>query len=268
MVLIVLIPNFLAVKKIEIIPVVYMKPIDIQIRKLPPLPPSKPEGAKNKKRPPAPKQESSEFIKKKIQSISLGKGLFLPPPAIQLPAKEILNEDNKIEEMYQSDTKSQKRIGRYPLSLGAPILLPDAKLTEGLTSPKGQEDFMESLVREVKKELRAETKKNAKTKKSGKTLIRQVSNVRLGVEGPISERRVLYRPPLPIISSEQSVQIRLKFWVAPNGVVDQIIPLERGGTKLESIAIQFLKKWKFEPLPLDIKQERQWGILTVKFVVK
>jgi len=56
--------------------------------------------------------------------------------------------------------------------------------------------------------------------------------------------------------------------VTPNGIVDQVIPVERGDTRLESTAIHYLKKWKFDPLSPNLKQERQWGILTVRFLVR
>jgi len=124
------------------------------------------------------------------------------------------------------------------------------------------------LVNELIQGVRLESKKLAKKRKVSGAEKKRIPNVKLGVEGPISERRILYKPPLPKIVSEHSVQIKLKFWVTPNGIVDQVIPIERGGTKLESVAIRFLKKWRFDPLPPEVRQERQWGILTVKFFVK
>jgi len=262
-----IVPNFLSVKQIEIIPVIYRKPFEVRIQKLPPLPSKAKKPAKKQK--PEEGKGTSQFIKKKIRAISLGKGLFLPPPSIQLPASEVLNEQEKIEELYTSRKKSKERLGTTTLDTGIPNILPTvAPDTSALTSPQANEEYTENLIKELKHQIRTETKKAIKVGQTEKTLKKRPSNVRLGVEGPISERRILYRPPLPRISTEQTVQIKLKFWVAPNGIVDQVIPVERGGTKLEAVAVDFLKKWRFEPLPAEEKQERQWGILTVKFVVK
>ena len=267
-VVLLVVPNFLAVKRIEIIPFTYMKPLEVRIRKLPPLP-SKTKAVSKKSRKPAENRKSSRFIKEKLQTISLGKGLFLPPPSIQLPTSEIVNDQERIKELYSSKQKNRERLGSSALPMGVPNLLPNMPYeSPALSSPKGEMDYTEGLVMELKKEIQTKEKNQARTGTIGKEKRKRISNIRLGVEGPVSERGILYRPPLPKISTEQTVQIKLKFWVAPNGIVDQIIPVERGGTKLEAVAIDFLKRWKFEPLPSGVKQERQWGILTVKFVVK
>ena len=261
------IPNFLAVKHIEIIPVTYMKPLTVRLKNLPPFPARTTAAKKGRK--PVEKKESQRFVKKKIQALSLGKGLFLPPPSIQLPQTEFFNQHDKIEELYVSKKENRERLGTSTMPMGVPSLLPNVSYeSPALSSPKADRNFTEGLVRELKREIRTASKKTVKPVKSGKTTKKRISNIRLGVEGPVSERRVLYRPPLPSVSTEQTVQIKLKFWVAPNGIVDQIVPVERGGIQLETIAIDFLKKWRFEPLPSKVKQERQWGILTVRFIIR
>ena len=263
-----IVPNFLSVKQIEIIPVIYRQPFEVRLKKLPPMPSSKAKKTQKKQKTEENKG-TSQFIKKKIQTISLGKGLFLPPPSIQLPVSEVLHDQEKIEELYTSRKEPEERLGTTVLNKGVPNILPKvAPETSALTSPQADKEYTENLVRELKHQIRAEAKQATSIGRTKKTPKKQVSNVRLGVEGPISERRILYRPPLPQVSTEQTVQIKLKFWVAPNGIVDQVIPVERGGAKLEAVAVNFLKKWRFEPLPAEEKQERQWGILTVKFVVK
>jgi len=262
-----LIPNFLAIKRIEIIPVIYRKPMEVRIRKLPPLP-SRPSEVQKKNKPSVNKR-ASQFIVKKAQSISVGKGLFLPPPSIQLPVSEVLDGQEKIEELYASNKKNLERLGKYPLTPGVPNLLPETSSEPmGLPPSQIEQAFNEKLVKEIIHGVRSESEKLARIRKVTGAEKKRIPNVKLGVEGPISERRILYKPPLQKIVSEHSVQIKLKFWVTPNGIVDQIIPVERGGTKLESVAIRFLKEWRFDPLPANVKQERQWGILTVKFFVK
>ncbi len=264
-----LIPNFLDVKQIKIIPVIYRKPIEVQLKTLPPSHSSRAKERNEKQNESLQKSDASHFLKKEIKAISLGRGLFLPPPLLQLPPSEVVDTKNQIEELYTYNVPNKNRIGTYPIPMGTPKILPDTSyLASNLASPKGREDFTEGIIRELMKEIQSASKKSEKARSEGKSKKKSSSNIKLGVEGPISERRVLYRPPLPTVVSERSVQIKLKFWVSPNGVVDQIIPLERGGTHLETVAIQFLKRWKFEPLPSGMRQERQWGILTVKFIVK
>ena len=265
-VVIVTIPNFLSVKRIEIIPVVYIRPMEVRIKKLPPFPAANKEPPKRHQAPI--KMERDQFILKKVQSISVGKGLFLPPPSMQLPVSEFLGKE-KITESYASKGKNQERLGRYPFKSGLPTLLP-RNLTETTSLPSSRigSSFSERLIKELKREIRSEHVKSFKSKKLSKTAVKKVSNVRLGVEGPISVRKILFQPPLPKVVAEHSVQIKLKFWVTPSGIIDQIIPVERGGAQMESVAIRFLKGWKFEPLPSEVRQERQWGILTVKFLVK
>jgi TonB family protein len=61
------------------------------------------------------------------------------------------------------------------------------------------------------------------------------------------------------------VEIELTFWVSPNGIVDRVIPTIKGDTELERIAIQYLKQWRFAPLPKDQPQVEQWGVIPIKF---
>jgi len=47
--------------------------------------------------------------------------------------------------------------------------------------------------------------------------------------------------------------------------VDRIVPSVKGDTGLERIAIQYLKQWRFAPLPKDQPQVEQWGSIPIKF---
>jgi TonB family protein len=60
-------------------------------------------------------------------------------------------------------------------------------------------------------------------------------------------------------------EIELTFWVLPDGMVDRVVPTMKGDTELERIAIQYLKQWRFAPLPKDKPQVEQWGIVPIKF---
>lgn len=88
------------------------------------------------------------------------------------------------------------------------------------------------------------------------------------IEGPVSTRIVLSKPPIPAPSITTSAVITLKFWVFPDGTVGKIIPLRKGNADLERIAMDYMKQWRFTPLPPNkVKQENQWGKITITFKI-
>lgn len=84
--------------------------------------------------------------------------------------------------------------------------------------------------------------------------------------GTVGKRWVRSKPqekPNPEVDKE--VTIMLKFWVTPFGQVFDVLPEKKGEAFLEKTAIDYLRKWTFDPLPSDVIQENQWGILPVRF---
>ena len=83
------------------------------------------------------------------------------------------------------------------------------------------------------------------------------------IEGPASGREVVYKPlKLPELAIEMEVNIRLKFWVLPDGSIGDVVPLQRGDVRLERAAIQYLKNWRFNP----VTDEREvWGIIPIRY---
>ncbi|MFH1287511.1 MAG: hypothetical protein ABII25_02315 [bacterium] len=84
--------------------------------------------------------------------------------------------------------------------------------------------------------------------------------------GTVGKRWVRSKPrekPNPEVDKE--VTIMLRFWVTPFGQVFDVVPEKKGGAFLEKTAIDYLRKWTFDPLPSDVVQENQWGILPVRF---
>jgi len=53
--------------------------------------------------------------------------------------------------------------------------------------------------------------------------------------------------------------------VLPSGIVDRAIPSVKGDAELERLAIQYLKQWRFAPLPKDQPQVEEWGMIPIKF---
>ncbi len=90
-------------------------------------------------------------------------------------------------------------------------------------------------------------------------------NLRLGIKGSLVSRKVVERPNPPQARVRVEAEIELTFWVLPNGTVDRVVPSVKGDTELERIAIQYLKQWRFAPLPKDQPQVEQSGTIPIKF---
>lgn len=90
-------------------------------------------------------------------------------------------------------------------------------------------------------------------------------NLRLGMKGPLVSRRILERPNLPQVKLKVEAEIEMTLWVLPDGKVERVIPSIKGDVELERVAIQYLKQWRFAPLPKDQPQIEQWGTLPIKF---
>jgi len=90
-------------------------------------------------------------------------------------------------------------------------------------------------------------------------------NLQLGIKGPLAARKILERPSLPQIKVRVETEIELTFWVLPNGIVDRAIPSVKGDAELERLAIQYLKQWRFTPLPKEQPQVDEWGMIPIKF---
>jgi len=90
--------------------------------------------------------------------------------------------------------------------------------------------------------------------------------------GPIVNRNILYSeiPEYPIWAKQKGIEteVRMKFWVSPEGEVYNISIVQKSGyLRLDLLAKKALSKWKFTPLEKDIPQIKQWGEIVVRFVL-
>lgn len=91
----------------------------------------------------------------------------------------------------------------------------------------------------------------------------------LGLEGPVARyRKVIFKPKLPEVSLRQATEIKLKFWVHPDGTVGRIEPLLIGDLSLVKTAEVYLQGWRFNTLSPDQPQKDQWGTITIRFTIK
>ncbi|MHB2026097.1 MAG: TonB family protein [Elusimicrobiota bacterium] len=94
----------------------------------------------------------------------------------------------------------------------------------------------------------------------------------LQIEGPLANRKVLsyVAPAFPRWASEAGIleaSVAIKFWVSQDGAVQSDMSIERtsGYGRLDRLAIRSLAKWKFAPIDTN---ERQWGIITFRFILE
>ena len=90
-------------------------------------------------------------------------------------------------------------------------------------------------------------------------------NLLLGIKGPLATRKILERPQPPQTKVKMEGEIELTFWVLADGMVDRVVPTIKGDAELERIAIQYLKQWRFVPLPKDQPRGEQWGVIPIRF---
>jgi Gram-negative bacterial TonB protein C-terminal len=88
------------------------------------------------------------------------------------------------------------------------------------------------------------------------------------IRGPAAERQVIFQPPPPNVTVESESEIELRFWILPNGAVARVVPVKKADPRLEALAINYMRHWRFTPLPSDAPQDEQWGIIPFKFRIR
>ncbi|MCM8761901.1 MAG: TonB family protein [Candidatus Omnitrophica bacterium] len=90
------------------------------------------------------------------------------------------------------------------------------------------------------------------------------------IEGPAGERVLIYREPVeyPGWAIEKAMEgnIRIKFWVAPDGkIVLTNLITSSGYPELDLYTEQRFRKWVFESVRTD---KQAWGLITFRFYLK
>ncbi len=95
----------------------------------------------------------------------------------------------------------------------------------------------------------------------------------ISIAGLISERAILNKvmPKYPQWALKKGITgaVVLKLWVMPDGSVKSNITVEQssGFPELDQTVVIALTRWQFAPLPKDVNQEMQWGIITFRFTL-
>jgi TonB family protein len=107
----------------------------------------------------------------------------------------------------------------------------------------------------------------------GYTGIKGSSKGKADIQGQLASRgikKAVY-PKYPLWAQKNGVEgtIVLKLTVFPNGSVKSIQIIQTSGyTKLDQLAYQALLQWEFDPLPPNVIQINQTGIITFSFNFK
>lgn len=209
--------------------------------------------------PPEEKRIREEVILKKMEEVSTHQDwrTFAPeypqPKKLDSPTAEEKMKALKNSSEFKEMDKELKEYLKKKEDLFYPEPpIPSLKDAADLVSPKdkGMEKVMGRLL--------SSTEGNSQEKPLEE-------NIRLGMKGPLLTRKILERPPLPQAKVKVEAEIELILWVLPSGSVDRVVPSVKGDTEMERIAIQYLKQWRFAPLPKDQPQLEQWGTLPIKF---
>ncbi len=80
-------------------------------------------------------------------------------------------------------------------------------------------------------------------------------------------KRKIYSYELPKYPAgvSKEIDVKLRFTILPDGTVGKIFPLIKADTRLESAAINSLKRWRFEPLPDGQNQSGQTAVIIFPF---
>jgi TonB family protein len=216
-------------------------------------------GGDSEETSPEEKRIREEVILKKMEEVSTQRDWRdLAPEYPRLKKVEPADEKERLRRLKDSpELKEVERdlkdyLRKKEDSFGPELPAPSVKEATDLTrlKDKGSEKVVERLL-------------SAKEKATPEKPIDE--NVHLGIKGPLVSRKILERPPLPQVKVKVEAEVELTIWVLPNGTVDRVVPSIKGDTDLERVAIDYLKQWRFVPLPRDEAQVEEWGTIPMKF---
>jgi periplasmic protein TonB len=173
------------------------------------------------------------------------------------------------------ELRSQHSVSAAPLlpaeaSAGKPSVL--SKMADMLTSDAQPLQMRPQYQPEPRvKSLSSEPAAPAPSKTAG---LQQIKRKAVEIEGPLANRKVrsFSVPEFPQWAKEQGIMeadVSIRFSVDPLGnVLEDAAKVERssGYGRLDRLALEHLKKWRFEALALG--EGNQWGIITFRFILE
>lgn len=97
--------------------------------------------------------------------------------------------------------------------------------------------------------------------------VKKLRDIEIEWEDGGAAREIVHLPSPPKVQSRNQTDVRVKFWISPQGIVLRALPIQRGEPEQEKAALTYIKAFKFSELPPGQDRE-QWGTLNVKFRVE
>ena len=87
--------------------------------------------------------------------------------------------------------------------------------------------------------------------------------------GELSKRKIIHfkKPEYPKNENENT-QVQLEIEANPDGTIKSVTIVKTGGIPFDRNATEAVRDWRFQPLPPNVKQTIQSGIVTIYFEVR
>lgn len=87
--------------------------------------------------------------------------------------------------------------------------------------------------------------------------------------GELSKRKIIHfkKPEYPENENENT-QVQLKIEANPDGTLKSVTIVKTGGITFDRNATEAVRDWRFQPLPPNVEQITQSGIVTIYFEVR
>ena len=115
----------------------------------------------------------------------------------------------------------------------------------------------------ITKQVETQIEEKLKSEKAG---------TQISLAGPIAGRQIMTKvlPKYPAWCLQKGISgvVKVRIWVEASGSVREgtLVEISSGYPDLDQAVVNALKKWRFAPLPKNVVQETQWGIITFRFV--
>jgi hypothetical protein len=201
-----------------------------------------------------------ELVLPKLAEIGLREELKPPLPRVSLFPPGKLDEQEK--KMISENSRFYRELGEivYGKDREKEILdVPEVKTSEvkGGTIPLPEDAEAQRSIAI----LRETAKKEEARKKTGKAAA-------LDIKGPAAGRKISYLPPPLKPKLRVDDECLIRFWIFPDGTVGKVMPLVQRETAAVVAASDRVKRFRFAPLPKDVPQVKQWGIIPAKTVLR
>jgi len=133
--------------------------------------------------------------------------------------------------------------------------------TDDIFSPVGDIPIQTEKIKRNLSPLQKPSYKGAETESGKKKGYR--------LSGELSKRKITHfkKPEYPENENENT-QVQLKIEANPDGTIKSVTIVKTGGIPFDRNATEAVRDWRFQPLPPNVKQTIQNGVVTIYFEVR